>query len=66
MQNNTMNIIQHVAWTFYRKYLDVTLFVILNIFISSLIVITHSFSVTVTDYNYISFVIKLHNFVTCN
>ncbi len=62
MQNNKMNIIQHTAKAFYRKYSDVTPFVI----IGNCNLITHSFSVTVTDYSYIYFVIKLHNIVTCN
>ncbi len=45
---------------------DVTPFVILNIFISNCNLITHSFSVTVTDYNYFYVVIKLYNLVICN
>ncbi len=48
------------------KKSDVTLFVILNIFISNCNLITHLFLVTVTNYNYFYFVIKLHNSVTCN
>ncbi len=41
-------------------------FVILNIFISNCNLITHFFLVTVTNYNYFYFVIKLRNSVTCN
>ncbi len=33
MQNNKMNIIQHMALDFYRKYSDVTPFVIINNFL---------------------------------
>ncbi len=54
-----MNNLQHIAEAFYRKYLDVTPFVNINIFISNCNLITHSFSVTVTGYNYIYFVIKV-------
>ncbi len=43
---------------FYRKYADVTTFVIINIFKSNCNLFTYSFSVTVTDYNYIYFVFK--------
>ncbi len=32
MQSNKMYIIPHTAWAFYRKYSDVTSFVIINIF----------------------------------
>ncbi len=53
MQSNKMNIFQHTAEAFYRKYSDVTPFVISNIFISNRNLITHSCSVTVTDYSYI-------------
>ncbi len=63
MQNNKMNIIQHVAKAFYCKYSDVTPFVTINIFISNYTLMTHSLSVTVTDYDCIYFVIKLCNFV---
>ncbi len=48
------------------KKSDVTLFVIISIFISNCNLITHFFLVTVTDYNYFYFVIKLRNPVTCN
>ncbi len=41
-------------------------FVILNIFTSNCNLITHFFSVTVTDYSYFYFVIKLRNSVTCS
>ncbi len=34
LQSNKMNIIAHTAVAFYGKYSDVTLFVIINIFIS--------------------------------
>ncbi len=44
---------------------DVTPFVV-TIFISNCNLITHFFSVTVTDYNHMYFVIKLRNLVTCN
>ncbi len=47
-------------------YSDVTPFVIINIYISNCNLITHLVFVTVTDYSYIYFVIKLHNFVNCN
>ncbi len=57
MQSNKMNIIQPIEYASYWKYSDATPFVIINIFKSNLI--THSFSVTVTDYNYIYFVIML-------
>ncbi len=60
-----MNIIQHIAKAFYRKYSYVTPFVIITIFKSNCNLITHSFSVTVTENSYY-FVIKLRNFVTCN
>ncbi len=53
-------------WECVWKKSDVTPFVILNIFISNCNLITHFFSVTVTDYNYFYFVIKLRNSVTCN
>ncbi len=42
-----MNIIQHVAKTFYRKYSDVTPFVISNNLKSNCNLMTHYFSVTV-------------------
>ncbi len=48
------------------KKSDVTLFVILNIFISNSNLITHIFLVAVTNYNLFYFVIKLRNSVTCN
>ncbi len=55
-------------WTyslnFLQKIFTLTPFEIPNIFTSNCTVITHSFSVT--DYNHICFVIKLHNLVTCN
>ncbi len=66
MQSNKINIIQHKVWTFYRKYSDVTYFVIINIFIRNCNLIIHSFSVTVTVYSYVYSVIKLHNFITRN
>ncbi len=43
---------------------DVTLFVIINIFISNCNLITHFF--LVTEYNYFYFVIRLRNSFTCN
>ncbi len=49
-----------------KKKSDLTPLVILNIFISNCNLITHYFSVTVTDYSYFYFVIKLRNSVTCN
>ncbi len=66
MQSNKMNVVQGIAEAFYRKYSDVTPFVIIHIFISNCNLITHSFSVIVTDYSYIYLVIKLRNFATCN
>ncbi len=57
-QINKINIIQHIAYDFYGKYSDVTYFVIINSFKSNCNLITHSFSVTVTGYNYFYFVIK--------
>ncbi len=51
MQINKMNIIQHRAEAFYRKYSDITPFVILNIFISNCNLVTHYFSVTITNYS---------------
>ncbi len=54
-QSNQMNISQHVAYAFYRKYSDVTPFVIINIFISNCNLITHFFSV---DYSCMYFVIN--------
>ncbi len=51
---------------FYRKYSDVTPFIIVNIFIGNCNLITHFFLVTVSDSSYIYFVIKLHNAITCN
>ncbi len=45
------------------KNWDATPFVIINIFISNCNLITYFFSVTVTDYNYIYFVIKLRNWL---
>ncbi len=59
-QSNKMNITQHIAKAFYRKYSDVTPSVTLNIFKSNCNSITPSFLVTVTNYSYIYFVIKLH------
>jgi len=53
-------------WECVWKKSDVTLFVIVNIFISNCNLITIFFLVTVTNYNYFYFVIKLRNFVTCN
>ncbi len=53
MQSNKMNIIQHIAEAFYNKYLDVTPFVVINIFISNCNLTTIFFSVTmlhVTNY----------------
>ncbi len=49
-----------------KKKSDVSLFVILNIFISNCNLIYKFVSVTVMDYNYFYFVIKLRNLVTCN
>ncbi len=66
MQSNKMNIIQHTAWTFYRKYSDITPFVIINTFMSNCDLTTHSVLVTVPDYNHIYFKNKLSNFITCN
>ncbi len=57
--NDKMNIIQHIGYkfgVFYRKYSDVTHFVIIIIFITDDNLITHKFSVT--D--------RLHNFVSCD
>ncbi len=65
-QNNKTKIIQHAAEASDRKYSDVTLFVITDIFISNCDLITHSFLLTVTDYSYIYLVIRLRSFVTCN
>ncbi len=48
------------------KYSSVTPFVIVNIFISNCNLITHFFLVTVTNYSYIYFVIKLRNALACN
>ncbi len=45
---------------------DAIPFVIINIFISNCNLITHLFLVTVTNYNYFYFVIKLRNSVTFN
>ncbi len=53
-----VNIIQHAAEAFDRKYSDVTLFLITDIFKSNCDLITYSFLVTVTDYSYIYLVIK--------
>ncbi len=41
-------------------------FAIINIVITNCNLITHFFSVTVTDYSYIYFVIKSCNSITCN
>ncbi len=60
-----MKIIQHITKVFCRKYSDVTPIAITDIFINTCNLITHCFSVAVTDYNYIYFLIKLHNFRTC-
>ncbi len=57
MQSNRINIIRHIAEAFNRKYFDVIPFVIINIFTSNCNLITPSFSVTVTNYSYIYFVI---------
>ncbi len=46
------------------KYSNATLFVTVNIFIINCNLITHFFLVTVTNYSYIYFVIKLRNAVT--
>ncbi len=46
------------------KYSNATLFVSVNIFIINCNLITHFFLVTVTNYSYIYFVIKLRNAVT--
>ncbi len=62
MQSSKIYIIQHIAWAFYIKYSSVTSFVISNIFINNCDSITYFFSVTVTDNNYIYFVIKLCRF----
>ncbi len=58
MQNNKTNIIQHIAEDFDWKYSDVTPFVIINISKSNCNLITHLFSLTVTDNSYIYSVIK--------
>ncbi len=58
--------IKSVCGSMCEKKSDVTPFVIINIFISNCNLITHFFLVTVTDYNYFYFVIKLRNYVTCN
>ncbi len=47
------------------KKSDVALFVILNIFIINCNLITIFFLVTVTNYNYFYFVIKIRNSVIC-
>ncbi len=65
-QNNKMNIIQHKAKAFKRKFLAGTPFAIINIFINNCNLTTHFFSITVTDNDYIYFEIKLLNYVTCN
>ena len=44
---------------------DVTSIVIINIFINNCHLITHFFSIALTDYSYIYFVIKLCNAITC-
>ncbi len=54
------------ALAFYRKCSDVTPFVIINFFKSNCNLITHFFSVIVTSYSYIYFVIKLRSFITSN
>ncbi len=59
IQSDNMNIIQHKVEVFYREYPDVTSFVTICIFISNCDVITHSFSVAVTEYRYIYFVIDI-------
>ncbi len=53
-------------WECLWKKSDVTPFVILNIFLSNCNLITHFFLVTVTNYDYFYFVIKLRNSITCN
>ncbi len=53
-------------WECVGKKSDVIPFVILNIFISNCNLITQFFLVTVTNYNYFYFVIKLRNSITCN
>ncbi len=49
-----------------EKKSDVTPLVIFNFFISNCNLIVYCFSVTVTDYGYFYFEIKLRNSVTCN
>ncbi len=49
MQSNKMNMIQHIAKDFYWKYLNLTLLVIIKIFMSNCNLITHISSVSVTD-----------------
>ncbi len=53
-------------WECMKNKSDVTPLVILNIFISNCNLITHFFSVTVTDNSYFYFVIQLRNSVKCN
>ncbi len=57
MQSDKINIFQHIAKAFYRTYSDVTSFVTVNIFKSNCNLNTHSFSVTVTGYSYIYYLI---------
>ncbi len=66
MQSNKMNIVQHIAKAFYRKYSNATPSVSINIFKNGYNLITYFFSVIVIDYKYIHYVIKLRNFYTCN
>ncbi len=47
-----MNIIQHSASAFHRRYSDVTSFVIIKTSVNNFNLITHSFSVTVANYSY--------------
>ncbi len=42
-KSNEVNIIPHRAEAFHREYLDVTFFVIINIFMSACNLITHFF-----------------------
>ncbi len=56
MQSKKLKMIHHTAEAFH-KYSNAIPFVIVNIFISSFGLITHYFTVTVTDYSYIYFVI---------
>ncbi len=62
------NIQQHIQQhdVFYRRYSDAAPFVIIKIFMSNCNLTTHFLVVTVTDYSYSYFVIKLRKFFTCN